>query len=186
MSTTTQLTLEQYDRMIAEGAFVSEKRLRMELLEGELCEMSPIGTTHEDFVDYLNKWSIVNLGDRARVRVQNSIGIPASQSAPEPDIAWVTSRRYLTGRPESEEVFLIIEVSDSSLAIDRGRKARIYAAAGIQDYWIVNVADQSVEVYRQPEQGHYASMQIFSGGAEIRPMAFPDFGLCLSDLFGAA
>ena len=117
------------------GLFDGENRRRIELIHGELREMNPIGPTHEEVVDRLNRWSIKHLPeDRVRVRVQNSIGLPALQSAPEPDIAWVVERDYSRGRPTAADVLLVIEVAESSLKNDIGEKADLYAAAGIADY----------------------------------------------------
>jgi Uma2 family endonuclease len=135
VSTIARLSLAEYDRMIACGLFDGKNRRRIELIHGELREMNLIGPTHEEVVDRLNRWSIKHLPeDRVRVRVQNSIGLPALQSAPEPDIAWVVERDYSRGRPTAADVLLGIEVAESSLKNDIGEKADLYAAAGIADY----------------------------------------------------
>lgn len=91
---------------------------------------------------------------------------------PEPDIAWVRPRRYSRGRPQTADVFLIIEVADSSLSYDRGDKAAIYAQAGIADYWIVNLRDRVVEVHRDPEPGGYRTIAVYRDHDEVRPFAF--------------
>src|SRR5438309_4413683 len=108
--------------------------------------MSPMGPLHEQAVDILTEWSITNVPRGiVWVRIQNSIGIPGLDSVPEPDICWVRRRDYSAGRPLAGDILLIIEVSDSSLAYDRGEKANLYAAALIADYWVVNIADRCVE-----------------------------------------
>ena len=119
-----------------------------------------------------------------RVRVQNSIGIPKLDTAPEPDIAWVLRSDYSSGRPLGTDVLLIIEVADSSHEYDCGEKAEIYAAAGIADYWVVNIPDECVHVYRQPDRGRYRTLITFSNGDEIHPLAFPEIALPVSLLFG--
>src|SRR5579862_5456512 len=107
--------------MIANGDFEAEPvRPRLELIEGEILTMSPIGPSHEDLVDVLNEWSITNLPRKSvRVRIQNSVGIPALDSAPQPDVAWVKRGDYSGGRPQPGAVLCIIEVADSSLDYER-------------------------------------------------------------------
>jgi Uma2 family endonuclease len=146
--------------------------------------MSPIGPSHEVVVDRLAKWSFLNLPlDRVCVRIQNSIGIPALDSAPEPDVAWVNERDYSKGRPKGEDVPLIVEVAESSLAYDRGEKARLYAAAGIAEYWIVNLIDKQIEVRRQPDYGRYRDLTVFSIGQEVRPRNFQERAIPVSRVF---
>lgn len=172
MSTIARFSLAEYDRIVESGAF---DQRRLELIRGEIREMTPIGPEHEDVLDQLNVWSVESVSPRkARVRVQQSIGLLELDCAPEPDIAWVAPRRYSTGRPQAADVFLIIEVADSSLAYDRGDKAAMYAQAGIADYWIVNLRDRVVEVYRDPQSDGYREVSIYRDQDEVRPLAFPD------------
>jgi Uma2 family endonuclease len=178
MSTIAHLTLAQYDRMIAAGVFDRRERLRLELIHGEIREMNPIGSRHEVIVDHLTEWSFANLPKgKVWVRIQNSIGLPSLESAPEPDLAWVVRRDYSRGRPVAEDVLLVIEVSDSSLSFDTGEKADLYAAAGIADYWVVDVAAQRIEVRREPVAGRYASVSTASGDEELRPLSMPQASL---------
>lgn len=175
MSTVARLTLAEYDRMIAAGVFDQRDNRRLELIRGELRETTPSGPEHSDLTDLLNQWSFENAPrDGVRVRVQEPVTLPTAESAPEPDLAWVVKRRYRHRWPMAEEVFLLIEVAESSLAYDRGEKAAMYADAGIADYWIVNNPEQCAEVYREPEAGQYRSVQTFRGDQEVRPLAFPD------------
>ncbi len=175
MSTIAHLTLAEYDRMIACGVFDSRKRRRLEFIQGEIREMPPIGAPHEVSVDRLNEWSFEALPrGRVWVRVQNSIGLPELESAPEPDLAWVVRRDYSRRRPTAADVLLIIEVSESTLKYDQGEKADLYAQAGIADYWIVNIPERVVEVRRDPQGGRYQSLQTFRGDEDIRPLALLD------------
>ncbi len=171
--------------MIAEGVFEGgPKRQRIELIDGELRPMSPIGPIHEVIVDALTEWSLTRLPpETVRVRIQNSIGIPELDSAPEPDVVWARRKDYRAGRPQPGDVLLLIEVSDSSLDFDRGEKASRYAAAGIEDYWVINIPDCRVEVFRQPESGAYRSHAVFTAPGEIRPLAFPQVTLPVASLF---
>jgi Uma2 family endonuclease len=184
MSTIARLSLEQYDEMIRCGIFDRGPRQRLEFIRGEIREMTPIGPTHEEVVDRLNEWSVDHVPRaRIRVRVQNSIGIPELESAPEPDVAWVVQRDYSRGRPVARETLLIIEVAESSLAYDSGEKAELYAGAGIADYWIANLVDRRIEVRRDPAAGRYRSLQTFSGDDEVRPLTAPDLVLRASMLW---
>src|SRR5688572_24852343 len=124
MSTVAPLTIEQYDRMIARGVFDGPNRKRIELIQGELRMMSPIGPSHEDAVDELMVWSVESVPlDQVRVRIQQSVGLPALASVPEPDVSWVRFRRYSKSRPDAADVLLLIEVARSSLKFDLGKKA---------------------------------------------------------------
>jgi Uma2 family endonuclease len=181
MSTTAHFSLAEYDRIVETGAL---DQRRLELIRGEIREMTPIGPMHEEVVDLLNDWSHESIRrDQARVRIQQSVGLPALDGAPEPDVAWVSPRKYALGRPQSDDVFLIIEVSDSSLSYDRGEKATMYAEAGIADYWIVNLQDHVVEVCRDPQTDGYRSVTVYRGDDEVRPLAFPEAVLRPSTLW---
>lgn len=178
MSTVARLTLVDYDRMIQAGVFDDGQRRRLEFIRGEIREMAPIGSPHEEIVDRLVRWSVKNVPeDKVRVRVQNSIGLPMLESAPEPDLAWVVERDYSAGRPRAEDVLLVIEVAETSLAYDTGEKAELYAAAGIADYWVVDVSARAIEVRRDPVAGRYRSLKTHTGEEEVRPLAVPDVAL---------
>jgi Uma2 family endonuclease len=184
LSTIAHLSLAQYDRMIEAGVFDQGKRQRIEFIRGEIRDMNPIGSVHEVVVDRLNEWSFENLPKgRVWVRIQNSIGLPSLDSAPEPDLAWVARRDYSRARPTAVDVLLIIEVAESSLAYDCGDKADLYAEAGIAEYWVVNIPDRSVEVRREPRSGRYRSLQTYRGDAEVRPLAMPELVLRPASLF---
>jgi Uma2 family endonuclease len=184
MSTTTRITLEQYDAMIRQGAFEPREEHHVELIYGEISPMSPINPPHDDTVDLLNEWSFESLPPRAvRVRIQGSFGIPLLDSAPQPDLAWLRRKGYSTQRPLPEDVLLVVEVADSSLPKDRGEKAKLYAEAGIADYWIVNIPGRCIEVRRDPQGSSYRSIVVLHPGQEARPLAFPDVALPVSRLF---
>lgn len=175
MSMIARLSLSQYDRMIEHGVFDQGSRQRLEFIRGEIREMAPIGSQHEEVVDRLTSWSARVLPEaKVRLRVQNSLGLREVESAPEPDIAWVVQRDYTQARPTSADVLLVVEVASSSLAYDTGEKADLYAAAGIGDYWVVDLENSLVEVRRDPVAGRYRSMQTYSGEDEIRPLKLPE------------
>jgi Uma2 family endonuclease len=184
MSTSTRITIEQYSEMIERGVFDPREDHHVELIEGDIVAMSPIGERHENIVDELQEWSVLNAPrDRVRVRCQNSIGLPMLASAPQPDIAWVRRRSYHKVRPQAADVFLIVEVSDSSLDYDRGQKAGIYATSGIADYWIVNIPDDCIEVRRDPQGGAYQSIQTLRPGDSIPLLAFPEIAFPVDTIF---
>lgn len=184
MSTIARLTLGEYDRMIEHGVF--DRQRRLEFIRGEIREMNPIGPEHEDILDLLTSWSFEHLPKgRVRVRIQESIGLPGLESAPQPDLVWAVQGDYRRRRPAAGEVLLLVEVADSSLEYDAGEKAALYAEAGIADYWVVNIPDRSIEVRRDPEGNRYRTLQAFAGDEEARPLAFPELVLRPSMLFPA-
>ena len=123
------ITLAMYDRMIAAGVFNPAEAHRLELIGGELHMMSPIGDRHADAVDWLVRWVTLAIDRQVLlVRVQNPLSIPGSESAPQPDIAWVTLRRYADRRPLPEEVSLLVEVADTSLEFDTTAKTALSPA----------------------------------------------------------
>ena len=183
MSTTANISYDQYSLIVNSGAF--EER-RLELIHGEIREMSPIGLPHEEAVDYLAAWSFENLDrSKTRVRIQHSIGLPRLDSVPEPDIAWVTQKSYLNERPLGKDVLLVVEVADSSLRYDLNEKASLYAAAGVPDYWVVDLKHQRVEVFREPTIEGYGIRETFKVDSIVRPLQFPKVELNTKLLFGA-
>ena len=113
------------------------------------------------------------------------LGCRRWKSAPEPDLAWVARRDYSQGRPTPADVLLVIEVAESSLKIDTGEKADLYAAAGIADYWVVNLPEQTIEVRRDPAHGRYRTLRTYSGGEELRPLSMPEIVLRPAMLWAA-
>jgi Uma2 family endonuclease len=184
MSTQVRITVDQYDEMIRRGDFEPREENHVELIHGELSPMSPINDPHLNAVDELAEWSLDNVSREAvRVRIQGSIGIPALDSVPEPDIVWLRRRDYAKRRPLPDDVLLLIEVADSSLRKDKGLKAELYASAGIADYWIVDIPGRCVEVRRGPRGTAYEEVTVYHPGQEVRPLAFPDIALAVSRLF---
>lgn len=182
MSTIARISIDQYDRMIAAGVFDPRELNHIELIRGELRKMSPIGPDHDDAVDFLTEWSVQSKPAGVRVRIQSSVALPKLKTMPEPDVTWLT--RKLSGRrPQPADVLLIIEVARSSLHFDRGEKARLYAKSGVRDYWVVNLADRCIEVYRDPLRSRYQSLTTYPRGEQVRLLAFPDLALDVTSLF---
>ncbi len=191
---TLKFTIGQYDLMIEAGVFARPpaggeplaEPPRVELIEGEIVMMSPIGSRHEEIVDRLNEWSTaVAPRGVARVRIQQSLGIPGRQSVPQPDVAWVRPRDYAARRPEAADALLVIEVAETSLQYDLGEKAAVYAAGGVADYWVVDVAAEIVHVLRHPGPVAYAEHRVAGRGESITPLAHPEAVLAIESLFAA-
>jgi len=157
---------------------------RVELIRGEILEMSPIGRRHYAFVNNLNQLLVVRLAGRAIVAVQGPIAL-ADDTEPEPDLAIIRCRPvpYKEREAFAEDALLLIEVADSSLAYDRSTKLRLYAAAGIPEYWVVNVVAESVEVYRTPDASGYRDVSRVAGVGTVALQAFPDVTLTLAEIF---
>jgi Uma2 family endonuclease len=148
--------------------------------------MSPIGTEHAELVNRLHEWSTQAVaGKPFRVRVQDPIRISHTESEPEPDIVWVVAKNYSSRHPEPQDVRLVIEVADSSLQYDRGDKLEVYAEAGIAEYWIVDLLDEQIEVYRQPSGQAYLSKSVYRGSNALRPVALPTVELVPGQLFAS-
>lgn len=189
MSTDLHVTVAQYEQMIAQGVFVPAEEHRVELIRGDICEMSPIHPPHEDVLDRLAEWSYDSAPrSQVRVRVQVSIELLGLQSVPQPDLAWVRRGNYSRQRPTSDDVLLIVEVADTSLKFDRGEKAVLYAEAGIADYWIVDVNRRAIEVCREPSDGVYRHREMVGYDGSVNPLAFGYLRLDVATLFpeGAA
>jgi Uma2 family endonuclease len=144
-----RFTVEQYHQMIAAGVF--PEGLRVELFEGAIVHMTPVGTPHRGAV--LSLLALLNKlvdGTGWHACSQQPIGLASSE--PEPDLSIVRGapQDYFEHHPSPSELALVVEVADSSLAFDRGPKAKLYAAAGIPEYWIVNLIDRQVEVFGEP------------------------------------
>lgn len=183
MNTSLKLTIREYDEMVAKGAFDSLNR-KIELIDGEIVAMNPAGPKHDYVIEFLTHWS-VNSTDfsQIRVRVQSGLSLPDQESRPEPDVLWVKADHPSNRHPIVDEVHLLIEVSDNSLSIDRHRKAQLYALAGIVEYWIVNIGERVIHVFREPKTSGYGSMTTFSAGQAVAPLAAPDAKLDPGELF---
>jgi Uma2 family endonuclease len=186
MSISTKITSDEYERMIAEGRFDPSDPQRYELIEGEILPMSPIGPEHSEAVEILNEWSFENRPKaQVKIRSQDAVGIPALDSVPQPDLFWVRRKSYRKARPQASDLVWLVEVSDSTLSYDRGRKSRIYAKAGVADYWIVNIPDQCIEVRRDPKGDFYQTIQTFRAGDLIALLAFPEIRFAVDTVFPA-
>lgn len=176
-------TKAEFYRLAELGFFQGQKA---ELWEGEVVVMSPQGPLHYTRMDRIRKVLELLFGPAFLVRMQGPIDLGA-HSEPEPDIAVVPAGDYSQAHPLG--ALLIVEISDSSLAGDRGRKASLYARNGIADYWIVNLVDDQLEIYRQPQvdaaqpYGYSFADRIVLGRNEtVSPLAAPAVKISVADL----
>jgi Uma2 family endonuclease len=172
------LRRREYDRLVEAGAFDDE---RIELLAGMLVAVSPQGAEHAVVVNELVVLLAGLLAGRAIVRGQSPLAL-SDESEPEPDVAVVPPGHYRDEHPA--QALLVIEVADSSLRRDREVKAELYACAGVAEYWVVNLVDRVVEVSRTAVEGHYVDVSRLGAGQTLRPVAFPDVAIGVSELFG--
>jgi Uma2 family endonuclease len=176
--------VDEYHRMIDAGILTEDDRV--ELIDGEIVEMTPIGSRHAACVDALNRALVLGLGESAWVRIQNPVTI-TPHSEPEPDVvvARARSEGYSNAHPEPDDVLLLIEIGDSSASFDREVKLPLYARAGIREIWLVNLTRCAIEVHREPGAEGYARCERVTGGA-LSPLAFPDLVLPLETILPAA
>ncbi|MDP5016840.1 Uma2 family endonuclease [Anabaena sp. UHCC 0187] len=181
---TFRLNVSQYHQMSEVGIFSENDKV--ELINGEIIEMSPIGRRHAACVDRINRLFSNILGIKVIVRVQNPI-ILNNLSEPEPDIALLQPRAdfYESGHPEPKDIFLLIEVADSSLEYDRDVKIPLYASSGITEVWLVDIYEQVIIIYRYPSENGYSEIQKLSRGEKMSIQAFPEINLVVDDILGS-
>jgi Uma2 family endonuclease len=189
METTVELkrrrfTLEEYHRMGEVGIFGEKERV--ELIEGEIVEMSPIGSPHAGTVDRIAHVFSQRLGGRAIVRVQGPVLFADLVSEPLPDVTLLIPRRdfYASGHPGPPDILLIVEVMDTTVAYDRGVKLRLYARAGVAEIWLANANARRIEDYRQPGPEGYGESRIFQEDDRLPIQAFPDVAFTTRELLG--
>jgi Uma2 family endonuclease len=175
-----RFTVERYDAMINAGIFGENDAV--ELIRGEIVPKMPIGDRHSACLMRLNEHLVQAIGKRAMFGMQNPIVF--SDSEPEPDVSVVKRKEnyYADGKPRPDDLLLVIEVADSSLEFDREEKLPIYAEAGIAEYWIVNLIDDVVEVYRDPAGKSYRSHRLAKRGESLSLLHLPDVAIAVSDI----
>ncbi len=179
-----RFTVDEYRRMAQAGILGEDDHI--ELLDGQIVEMTPIGPPHRACVNRLNRlFAPLQTTSRATVSIQNGI-VLGQHDAPEPDVAILRYRAdgYLTVDPGPSNTLLIVEVADTSLEHDRREKLPRYAAAAIAETWLVNLPGEVVEMYSNPQEGQYRDVRTARHGETIAPLAFPDLALRAADMLG--
>ena len=177
-----RLTRDDYHRMGAAG--ILGENDRVELLDGQLVDMSPIGPRHALVVDALNELLVTAFAGRARVRVQSPVVLDDG-SEPQPDLALLRWpwRGHPQSHPEPDGIFLLIEVADSSLDFDRRVKLPLYARAGVREVWIVDLTTDAVLVHRNPSGGLYAFVSQVEAPGVLDIADLPGVSILVAALF---
>ncbi len=176
-----RFTVADFYKMADAGIFNEDSRV--ELIKGQIIDMVPVGAPHSGTVNRFNYLLIMGVGQRGVVSVQNAVRLDDC-SEPQPDFAVLQPRDdfYQAATPEAKDVILIIEVADSSLKFDRRVKTTLYAENGIPEYWIVNLTDRVVEVYRAPKDGSYTDIRRVAPGDVAGIEALPGVSFAAADL----
>jgi Uma2 family endonuclease len=177
---TAKWSLDEYHQMIGAGLLDDRS---LELIDGEIVEMSPEGVAHSFYCRGTAKYLRLLLGERAEISEAHPITLP-NDSEPEPDIAIVRNpdTRYQTRHPFPEDIFWLIEIANTTLVKDLGVKKELYALVGIPEYWVMNLQTLELVVFRDPIGNEYRS-EICSSNGTISPLAFPEISIEISQLF---
>lgn len=178
---THRFNAKEFYRMVEVGLLRPDARV--ELLDGRIIDMSPIGPFHGGITKSLN----LHFTEQARGRWITAVQDPVrldDYSEPQPDLMLLKKIPdfYRTRHPRPEDVYLLIEISDTSLELDRDEKLPVYARAGISEVWIVNLIERAIEVYREPNFTSYGSVTVLRIGDKASPLAFPDVVVDIADL----
>ena len=165
-----RFTVHDYHRMGEAGILHEDDRV--ELIEGELVEMTAIGTRHFSCVNRLTRMLVMSMGDEAIVSVQNPVRLN-EYTEPQPDLTVIRPRDYRLSLPGPEDVLLLIEVSDTTLAYDRGVKLPLYARAGIREVWIVDLPGETIERYTDPLEESYRRADRLRRGQTLESTSLP-------------
>jgi len=176
-----RLSVDDFHKLGEAG--ILDEDSRVELIEGELFDMPPIGVPHMQVVNRLNRLLVLAVGDQGIVSVQNPVTLPP-HSEPQADVTilkpgWAVS----VATPTPDDVLLLVEVADTTLSYDRGRKLRLYARAGLREVWIVDVQGRKVESYRDPTAQGYGHRAEHRPGEAISPLTLPLVTLAIAELF---
>jgi Uma2 family endonuclease len=164
------VTVAEYHRLAEIGVLTENDRV--ELIDGAIVQLSPIGPVHATSVTGLHNHLVRSIGDSVEVRSQNPVRLN-DRSEPEPDVAVLQLRSYREMTPTPADVILLIEVADSTLADDRGTKLPPYAAAGIPEVFLVDVLAEQVERHTEPRDGEYRTIITAGRGETLRSSVLP-------------
>ncbi len=173
--------IAEWHRMGEAGIFPPESHL--ELIEGEILHMAPIGFNHAGHVNRLNSFLTLLTHGQAIPSVQNPVQL-GDLSEPQPDFLLLRPEPsfYSSRHPDAADVILLVEVSDSTLRFDRQQKLRLYASHNIPEYWIVNLIDNCLEVYRQPQDGDYLYKSVLTKADSLSLVALPELEVSVASI----
>jgi Uma2 family endonuclease len=178
-----KLSVAEFHRMGEAGILLEDDRV--ELIEGELIEMTPIGTRHMSTVIALTRVLQTAVGSAALVSVQNPVRL-GRHSEPQPDLALLAphAHRYRHALPTAGDVLLLVEVADSSVDYDRKVKMPLYARHGVAEVWLVDLVEEVVEVHREPREEGYRSVTRHGPGETLAPLRLPALRIPLAEVLG--
>ena len=184
--TRRRFTVHEYYRLAEAGILTEDDRV--ELIEGEIVQLPPIGPRHAGELDDLMLLFVERLRGAARVRVQNPVRL-SRRSEPEPDLALVRNesergRSYRVDHPTAEDALLVVEVADSSLEYDLHTKAPMYARYGLPEVWIADLNHEQVLEFRDPGPDGYKTTRVVRRGESLNPLAFPSLTVSVDAIFG--
>ncbi len=176
-------TVAEYHQMVAAGILSEDDRL--ELIEGEVVKMSPLGARHAACVKRLNRLFSQALGDAALLGVQDPV-VFGEHSEPEPDLTLLRPRAdfYSSGHPQASDLLLVIEVADTSAAYDREVKIPLFARAGVREAWLVDLNRDAIEVFREPSAAGYQRVTRRLRGEKVASLAFPQIEFAVDAILG--
>jgi len=176
-------TVKEYYLMYESGVFANGERV--ELIRGEIIKMAAIGRRHAACVDRCNDVFAYKLGKKVLIRIQNPLALD-NTSEPEPDVLLLKRKvdYYESGHPRPADVFLLIEVADSTIDSDRELKIPIYAEDGITEVWLIDINSACIEAYRNPTAEGYQDIQKFYRGQNLSILAFPDLSITVDEILG--
>jgi Uma2 family endonuclease len=180
---TRRFTVDEFHRMAVAGIFHEDDRV--ELLDGHIVEMTPIGPGHSGCVGALTALLARQIGDTTLLWVQNPVRL-GIHAEPQPDVALIQARPhgYRSEHAGPDDILLVIEVADTTPERDRDDKIPLYAQAGIPDVWLVHLPAQSIVVHREPRAGHYTSIHTARRGETLAPLLLPGIRLAVNDILG--
>lgn len=178
-----RFSVEEYHRMGEAGILPEDERV--ELIDGEIVPMSPIGRRHAACVKRTTRLFHIRLAERAVVSVQDPIRLSSGDEL-QPDIALLRLRAdfYEEALPEARGVLLVIEIADSTLSHDRNVKLPLYARAGIPEAWLADLGRRRLEVFREPRDGLYTTHEVHGRDAVVAPPAFPELLIRVAEILG--
>ena len=177
-----RFTVDEYYRMARAGILGEDDRV--ELIEGGIVEMTPIGARHAECVSRLTELFFHTFGDVARVSPQNPIRL-GEHSEPQPDVALLRPRSYASGHPTPEDVLLLVEVAESSAEPYRRVKVPLYGRSGIPEVWLVDLEQETITTYHDPTPEGYRTARVARSGEDLASVAFPDRAIAVASVLSS-
>jgi Uma2 family endonuclease len=177
-----RISADRFQKMVETG--VLTKYDRVELIEGDMIDMPPIGGPHQAVIARLTKLFVLSAGDAAIVSPGGSIRL-GDYSMPQPDLLLLKAREdfYARQTPRQSDVLLLVEISDGSLAYDQGTKRTLYARYGVGEYWVIDIPGERIHVYREPNVDGYAQAEVRTFTDTVSPQRLPAIKVNVGSLF---